>query len=271
MRQPSHRSAQLIIAVFLGAALNIVSLGCAFAAPGSSAAKIDQRLPARAAMAAEFERGYKAAEDDDYPTAIRIWRELAEQGYVRAQYFMGLVYQAGKGITEDDGTAAHWYEAAAKQGHGPSAYRLGYFYVHGYGVIQNYEKAAHWYREAALQDIAGAQHNLGRLYLHGFGVEKNLFKASKWFEKGAKGGEVGAQFQFAVSYMLGSGVAQNDTLAYIWMTLAARQGDDDARELAPKLAIKLTEPQLEDAQKLLERFYQLYVVPYQDDGKEQEK
>jgi len=76
-------------------------------------------------------------------------KERAEQGLDLAQYFLGLMYQEGEGITQDYSKAVTWYRKAAEQGHARAQYSLGQMYDQGLGVTQNYKEAFKWYRKAA--------------------------------------------------------------------------------------------------------------------------
>ena len=42
---------------------------------------------------------------------------LAEQGDVEAQYSLGIDYDIGSGVQQDEAEAARWYRLAADQGH----------------------------------------------------------------------------------------------------------------------------------------------------------
>ena len=85
----------------------------------------------------------------------------AEQGDTLAQYNLGLKYQNGQGVSEDQQEAFKWYELAAKQGHPQAQANLGWMYEKGQGTPQDYQKALQWYRLAAGQDVVEAQFNLG--------------------------------------------------------------------------------------------------------------
>ena len=47
-------------------------------------------------------RGPEAFRRGDYATALREFRPLAEQGFVRAQFNLELMYFKGEGVPEDD-------------------------------------------------------------------------------------------------------------------------------------------------------------------------
>jgi len=68
------------------------------------------------AHAADFSAGVKAYNLGDYVTALRIFRQLAEQGDADAQYNLGAMYSKGLGVTQDYIQAHMWYNLAAAQG-----------------------------------------------------------------------------------------------------------------------------------------------------------
>lgn len=45
------------------------------------------------------------------------FRKTAEQGYAEAQYWLGLCYYLGDGVTQDYNQAVAWYRKAAEQGY----------------------------------------------------------------------------------------------------------------------------------------------------------
>ena len=57
-----------------------------------------------------------AYDKGDYATALRLWRPLAEQGDVRAQTNLGLMFYTGQGVPQDRAVAVTWYRKAAEQG-----------------------------------------------------------------------------------------------------------------------------------------------------------
>ena len=69
-----------------------------------------------AVLAADFQKGYAAYQSGDYATALREWTPLAEQGKASAQFNLGVMYDKGQGVPEDDKAAVKWYRLAAEQG-----------------------------------------------------------------------------------------------------------------------------------------------------------
>ena len=68
-----------------------------------------------------FQAGVEAYARGDFTVAQREWELLAEQGYAEAQFRLGLLYEFGKGVPENDAEAVKWYRKAAEQGHGNAA------------------------------------------------------------------------------------------------------------------------------------------------------
>ncbi len=70
---------------------------------------------------ADFQKGLKAFRNDDYATALREFRPLAEQGDVKAQSFLGIMYSLGWGVPQDYMRAHMWYNLSASNGDQDSA------------------------------------------------------------------------------------------------------------------------------------------------------
>lgn len=103
------------------------------------------------AVAQTEREGFEAYLHRDYGTAIRIWKRLAEQGVLVAQYTLGLMYDNGEGVPEDDIEAAKWYRLVAEQGDVDAQYSLGLMYAKGEGVPKDYIQAYKWWNLAATE------------------------------------------------------------------------------------------------------------------------
>ena len=68
-------------------------------------------------------------------------RVRAEQGDADAQYNLGVMYDQGRGVAQDDAEAMRWWRLAAEQGLADAQYNLGVSYVTGEGVPQDYVQA----------------------------------------------------------------------------------------------------------------------------------
>ena len=148
------------------------------------------------------------ASAQDYETT----RLAAEQGAADAQYNVGVAYENGDGVPQDDVEAARWFRLAAEQGEARAQVNLGVMYDTGRGVPQDYAEAVRWYRLAAEQGEASAQFNLG------------------------------------IMYATGQGVPQDDVTAHMWLNLAAATGHEDARKAREIVAGRMTREQIAEAQ-----------------------
>lgn len=87
-------------------------------------------------------------------------KPLAEQGSLRAQFYLGWCYKYGEGVKKDIAKAVEWLTKAAEQGYAPAQNALGFCYEFGDGVEKDLKKAIEWYTKAAEQGDARAQNNL---------------------------------------------------------------------------------------------------------------
>jgi uncharacterized protein len=138
-------------------------------------------LASTMAIAAVY-KGVAAANRQDYATALKEFKESAEQGDAFAQYDLGWMYANGRGVVKNERTAVEWYTKAAEQGNAAAQNNLGLMYDFGKGVVKNERTAVEWYTKAAEQGAAGAQYNLGAMYANGEGVVKNERTAVEWYK-----------------------------------------------------------------------------------------
>ena len=73
---------------------------------------------------------------DAQGTELAQLRALAEQGDAEAQNNLGIMYDSGDGVPEDDAEAVRLFRLAAEQGDGEAQYNLGLMYDDGEGVTQ---------------------------------------------------------------------------------------------------------------------------------------
>ncbi len=98
---------------------------------------------------AGFAEGVAAYKRGDYETALRELRPLANQGNAEAQFNLGVMYDKGEGVPQDDTEAVKWYRKAAEQGYAEAQYSLGLMYVKGWGVPQGHVRTHMWFNLAA--------------------------------------------------------------------------------------------------------------------------
>jgi len=134
----------------------------------------------------ELKNGMMAFQSGDYQQAMKVWKPLAEDGNMIAQFSLGMMYHDGFGVERNEIEAADWFLKSAEQGFAPAQFNLGNAYKFGRGLQQNTELAIQWWHKAADQESASAQFNLAIAYYYGDGVVKNEAEGMKWFRKAAE-------------------------------------------------------------------------------------
>jgi len=118
---------------------------------------------AGAAVAGPFEDAKEAYDRGDFPTALRLFRSLADQGNVVAQQRVGLMYESGQSVQRDYAEAVKWYRRAADQGSASAQWLLASMYEVGSGVPQDYVQAYMWCNLSAAQGFQLAKYRRAEL------------------------------------------------------------------------------------------------------------
>ena len=139
---------------------------------------------------------------------------------------------------------------AADQGDAEAQYNLGVMYNTGMGVLQDDAEAVRWFRLAAEQGQAEAQFFLGVMYNTGMGVLKDDAEAVRWFQLSADQGHASAQLNLGFMYALGRGVLKDDVLAHMWYNIAGANGDEAARKQRDNLEDDMTRAEISRATEL---------------------
>ena len=115
--------------------------------------------PARA----DFQDGVKAYNQGDYAAALEEWKPLAEGGHGDAQNNLGIIYDQGEAVAEDQAKAVRWFRNAARQGLSDAQNNLGRMYELGRGVDQDTVQAHKWYNIAVAKGNDAARRNAERV------------------------------------------------------------------------------------------------------------
>ena len=102
-------------------------------------------------------------------------RVLAERGAADAQSDSA-GGSTGRGVGQDNTETVRWYRRSAEQGHPLGQNNLGVMFDTGRGLRED-EEAVRWYRRAAAQGRAQAQYNLGVMYEFGLGISQDRLEA----------------------------------------------------------------------------------------------
>ena len=134
---------------------------------------------------ADFDDGMAAYERGDYATALKEFRPLAEQGHVVAQFNLGVMYDHGYGVPENNTEAVKWFRKAAVQGNSKAQSQLGIMYVLGIGVPKDYVKAHMWFSLAKAEGHEGAAKSLDlvKKQMKTGQISEAQKLAAEWLEK----------------------------------------------------------------------------------------
>ena len=108
-------------------------------------------IASSSAEADQLKDATEALERNDYATAFKLLKPLAEAGNQAAQNNLGLLYRDGKGVPEEYSEALKWFRRSAEQGEAAAQTSLWFMYQEGIGAPQNMSEAAKWYKLAADQ------------------------------------------------------------------------------------------------------------------------
>jgi len=101
-------------------------------------------LPAKPVEAASLTQGLSAFRHQNYVVASNNLIPLAEHGNPVAQFYVGFMFETGRGVPQNYTEAAMWYRRAAEQGHGGAQYSIGLLYDKGFGVPRDIVEANKW-------------------------------------------------------------------------------------------------------------------------------
>lgn len=166
----------------------------------------------------------------DQQQAFLWYSKAAAQDYAIGQYNVGCCYYYGKGVDLDYAQALFWFTKAAGQNFSMAQYNLGCCYMNGQGVVPNQETAFYWFKKAADQDLPIAAYNVGLYYHQGYGVEQDYEKAVLYYQKAADLGYVSAYNNLGVCYKTGTGVPKDFVKAFENYQMGADLGEAVAQD-----------------------------------------
>ncbi len=99
-----------------------------------------------------------------------------------SQFELGLKFEYGRGVDQDDSKAVFWYERSAAQGNSNAQYRLAVLVDNGWGHPVDKTKAFSLYRAAAERGHELAQHDLAIMYFQGATGDRDVVQAYMWLK-----------------------------------------------------------------------------------------
>lgn len=190
-----------------------------------------------------------------FDEALPLLTRAAEDGSMKAQHFLALMYQNGNGVEQDFEKAAYWYDKTAKQGDSEAQLTYAMILALGKGVEQDVAAACHWataayhqgnekawqtlqiVRVEAREAAAAAVEAFKAAHLAG-----NDAEAARQLERAAECGDADAQYALA---QLVQGEKETPVAAALdWLREAAAQKHEAACARLAKLTEVKEEPEV---------------------------
>ncbi|UUX49430.1 sel1 repeat family protein [Nisaea acidiphila] len=141
-----------------------------------------------------LERGAQGTQGEaDKARAVELYKKAAEGGFALAQYRLGVLYQIGQGVGKDLREARKWFGAASEAGLREAEFNYAIMLETGTGGSRDPEEAARLYEIAASKGVRQAFLPLGILFARGEGVDRDLVEALKWLTLADRVGAEGVQ------------------------------------------------------------------------------
>lgn len=145
------------------------------------------------------------------------------KGNVESCFFLGSMYETGRGAQQDFAKAASHYQSTCDRGLAEGCNRLGVMHFYGSGATKDAERAVKLFALSCKTGLADACNNLGFVLDVGRGVARDSAKAAILFEAACNGGDVPGCFNAGVLHVAGRGVAKSESKAAAFFE-RARQG-----------------------------------------------
>ncbi len=91
-------------------------------------------------------------------------------------------------IDDENYTRIEWHKKSAKQGYVKAQFTLGLLYLHSLGVEQDYTQALKYISIACEGEDPEGCYNLANLYDNGWGVERDIARAVVLYDQACNSG-----------------------------------------------------------------------------------
>ncbi len=206
--------------------------------------------------------------------------EAAEQGHPLCQQILGLSYKSGLDNEVNLNKAFYWIEKSAKQGDGSAQLFLGLMYSMGEGVKQDGVEALNWISKAHQKNIEHAEQGMYEVYNNELRIRKTAEAKVQFINIATVIPFPKAQYDSSLmSYNVYNTVKdeslRNKALidAYRWVRIANSDSEvikglwnkpEEWKLKAEEIKSKMSASQIEEANKLVERFFGIQKEVYEN-------
>ena len=131
-------------------------------------------------------KGVQAFDAENYTTAYEELAPLAVRGDPEAQFYVAKMHYFGFGIPKDLDIAFIRYTDSAEQGYMKAQHNLGLMYINGLSTDTNPELGYEWIAKAAAQGFALSQFMMGvALTMEGSPLQQDITRGLEYYEAAA--------------------------------------------------------------------------------------
>ena len=122
-------------------------------------------------------------DEEKYADALKVFEDLASDGFVGSYYYVGSLYESGNGLVSPDmERARYWYMRAIDAIDDEAYIGMARLALNGYKDAGSCSDAVDYLWKACNKDNPRAMTLLGTLYQYGKGVDRDLSQAAKLYE-----------------------------------------------------------------------------------------
>lgn len=177
------------------------------------------------------------ANKQDWKSVFNIMQPLALEGNVLAQSNLGMLYNLGRGVQQDQEKAYWWFSEAAERGSIRAINNLAMMYYQGGYVKKDIPQAIKLFETTAKSKDLDAMMMLSEIYLK----QKNEAKAFEWVKKAVDLDNPLAKLRLGIFYEEGIGTKANKSLASLMYreVLISNDISNEVRKTAEQRLLRL--------------------------------
>ncbi|BBB28146.1 tetratricopeptide repeat protein [Neptunomonas japonica] len=187
-------------------------------------------------------KGYAEFKMGHYDNARSIWEALENRGNAQASFNLGILYEDGLGVAQNNQHAIEHYERAAIAGSSKAQYRLGLLYSDGIKTPRNDAKADKWLCAAAAQgdedavalleqrnNTVRSQRDKDFYRAESLQVTRQYEKAAIIWKRLSNMGDTRSRTRLAWMHEAGQGMPRDLKKAAMLFQQSAQEGDAEAQ------------------------------------------
>lgn len=172
-------------------------------------------------LEASFSQAHQIFKERKFDEAFNKMKPIAEKGYSKAQFVLGVMYLEGLGTKKNITEAFKWIELSAMQDYPPAQVSLGEIY---FTINKDIKKSNMWIDKAAANGDYDGYIRMAQIYAQGEYVEKDLHKSIEWLNKANHTAE--AQYFLGLVYFS----LKEPEKSKLWLKKAIEQNHFEAKE-----------------------------------------